>query len=72
MIKRLHLLTDFLALICQIPVKVYSDNHEPVLLMVMASMTAMEACHKLVLLNEFEDDPQWVLVEHLTDLGLGK
>ncbi|XP_015752136.1 PREDICTED: growth factor receptor-bound protein 14-like [Acropora digitifera] len=33
-------------------------------------MNAREACLKLLLLNKEEDGPHWVLVEHLTDLGL--
>ena len=51
---------------------VYNEDDKPIGLLVSSSMTAREACHKLVLLNKAEDDPQWALVEHLTDLGLGE
>ena len=51
---------------------VFNEEDKPVGLLVTSSMKAREACHKLVLLNKVEDDPQWVLVEYLTDLGLGE
>ena len=51
---------------------VYNEDDKPIGLLVSSSMTAREACHKLVLLNKAEDDPHWALVEHLTDLGLGE
>lgn len=51
---------------------VFNEDSKPVGLLVCSSMKAREACHKLVLLNKVDDDPHWVLVEHLTDLGLGE
>jgi hypothetical protein len=35
-------------------------------------MSAVEGCHKLVLLNTFKEDPHWVIIEHVTDLGIGE
>ena len=51
---------------------VFNEDNKPIGLLVSSSMKAREACLKLALLNKVEDDPQWVLVEHLTDLGLGE
>ena len=51
---------------------VFNEDSKPNELLVSSGMKAREACHKLALLNEAEDDPQWILVEHLTDLGLGE
>lgn len=53
-------------------VNVFNEESEPTELLVSSSMKAREACHKLALLNKVEDDPEWILVEHLTDLGLGE
>lgn len=54
----------------QVPVIVLNESNKPVGLLVSPYMNAREACHKLLLLNKEEDGPHWVLVEHLTDLGL--
>lgn len=51
---------------------VFNESNKPVGLLVSPYMNAREACHKLLLLNKEEDGPHWVLVEHLTDLGLGE
>lgn len=51
---------------------IFNEDNKPIGLLVSSSMKAREACHKLALLNKVGDDPQWVLVEHLTDLGLGE
>ena len=51
---------------------VFNEDKVPIGLLVSPYMTAREACQKLVLLSKVEDDPQWVIVEHLTNLGLGK
>lgn len=53
-----------------VPVNVFNEDKEPIGLLVSPYMTAREACQKLVLLSKVEDDPQWVIVEHLTNLGL--
>ena len=51
---------------------VFDENGNPVGLEVSSSMRAQEACYRLAILKKIEDDPQWVLTEYLTDLGIGK
>lgn len=51
---------------------VFDEDGNPVGLEVSSSMRAQEACNRLVILKKIEDDPQWVLTEYLTDLGIGK
>ncbi|XP_048579643.1 growth factor receptor-bound protein 10 isoform X4 [Nematostella vectensis] len=52
------------------PIKVFNEDNSSVTFSVGQNTTAMEACYKLVLLNAIKEDPTWVLVEHLTDLGI--
>ena len=35
-------------------------------------MTASMVCHLLVVKNHFDESPNWVLVEQLGDVSLGK
>ncbi|EDO42246.1 predicted protein [Nematostella vectensis] len=54
------------------PIKVFNEDNSSVTFSVGQNTTAMEACYKLMLLNAIKEDPTWVLVEHLTDLGIGE
>lgn len=53
-----------------VTVVVFDEDGNPVGLEVSSSMKAREACYRLTMLNKVEDDPQWVLTEYLTDLGI--
>ena len=50
---------------------VFNVGNNPIGLTVSSNMKAREACLKLALLDKVEADPNWVLTEYLTDLGLG-
>ncbi|XP_031560624.1 growth factor receptor-bound protein 14-like isoform X3 [Actinia tenebrosa] len=51
-------------------VQIFNEDHSCMTVSVGQNMSAVECCHKLVLLNTFKEDPNWVIAEHVTDLGI--
>lgn len=56
----------------QTSVQIFNEDQSCMTVSVGVNMSAVECCHKLVLLNTFKEDPNWVIAEHVTDLGIGK
>ena len=52
-------------------VRVLNEDKSSVRFSLSNELCARDVCHKMVMLNSVKLDPNYVLVEHLTDLGLG-
>lgn len=53
-------------------IKIYSANESSKTILITDKMTAAEICLIMIDKNHVKPDPSWVLVEYLTDQGLGK